>query len=475
LPPFFHGSGLWPRIKISLLLRPYSQNNGKAKDKNNGRPLVRPFCKPLYPAATDPTGHKTCPTQTGRRGENRQRWVVLALTLILMLTPLGSAGCWDKNEIEELAILTAWGVDREENGNVLASAVIIKPFAVAGKTGEGSAPPERPFWLASSSGRTMLEAMCNFATFSPRFIFCAHSRFVIFGEETARQGVGEMLDFFERNREPRLTAHLLVAKDMTAAEFLKSEFEMVPLPPEGGLGLIQNATRRLGTVVNVNINDFLITLEREGIEPVAGCFEVIPKRPVPLEGELERKEIIQSPVLNGAAAFKDDQLVGWLNRTETRGLQWIQGKVESTPLLVENPMDPPALIGVEVIRANSAVTPSMVKGKPHVQIKIELEGNIEDTQGFFDPKIDPALLKKIEKQMALVVEKEIKGVLRRCQQELNTDIFGFGVTFHSTMPQEWAKLKNTWDTEFPKLEVSLDLKTHIRLSGLAIKSAKKKK
>ncbi|NLJ56546.1 MAG: Ger(x)C family spore germination protein [Firmicutes bacterium] len=451
MPLFIPRPGLWLRNGIKILVRLCPENKIKPKESTRG----------------------THPKGDDRRGQRRPVEIVLILAFSLVFMLLSCSGCWDKTEIEDLAILTAWGVDREENGDILASAVIVKPFAVAGKTGEGSAPPERPFWLASSSGRNMLEAMCNFAAFSPRFIFCAHSRFVIFGEETARQGVEKILDFFERNREPRLTANLLVVKDMTAAEFLKSEFEMVPLPPEGGLGLIQNATRRLGTVVNVNLNDFLIALGSEGIEPVAGCFEVIPKRPVPLEGELERKEIIQSPVINGAAAFKDDRLVGWLNRTETRGLQWIRGKVENTPLLVENPMAPPALIGVEVIRANSAVTPSMVKGKPHVQIKIELEGNIEDAQGFFDPKTDPAVLKNIEKRMAAVIEKESEAVLHRCQQELNTDIFGFGATFHRSLPQTWDRLRGNWDTEFPRLEVSLDIKTHIRLSGLAIESIKK--
>ena len=400
--------------------------------------------------------------------------VILALVLILVFVTLGSTGCWDKREIEDLAILTAWGVDREENGNILASAVIVKPFAVTGPSGEGAAQ-EKPFWLAHSSGRSILEAMCNFATFSPRFIFCAHSRFVIFGEETARQGVEPLLDFFERNREPRLTSNFLVVKGMTAAEFLKSEFEMVPLPPEGGMGVIQNVTARLGTAVNVNINDFLIMLEEEGVEPVAGSFVTIPKGPVPPEGELKREEIARSPALRGAAAFKGDQLVGWLSPAETRGLQWTLGKVESTSLLVENPADIANLIGVEVIRANSSVTPSMVNGKPHLQIKVELEGNIEDAQGFFDPKKEPLLLKRIEKRMAGVIEKEIKAVLHRCQQELNTDIFGFGAAFHRSLPREWKELKKHWDTEFPQLEVSLDVKTHIRLSGLIVKSLKKAK
>lgn len=398
----------------------------------------------------------------------------LVLALVLLVT-LPSTGCWDKKEIENLAFLTAWGIDRQENGEIRASAVIVKPFAVAGPMRGGAATPERSFWLTGSSGRTVLEAMCNFATFSPRFLFCAHSRFLVFGEESARAGVGEILDFFERNREPRLTAHLLVVKGMTAADFLKSEYELVPLPPEGGRGMIQNATNRLGTVVDVNINDFLIMLEEEGIEPVAGCLEVIPKRPVPLEGELKREEIIQSPAVCGAAAFKGDRLAGWLSPAETRGLQWIRGKVKSTPLIVENPADAPFLLGIEVIRARSTIIPSLAEGKPRLQIKIKLEGNIDDAQGYFDPEKDPTMIKKIESCMAEVIEKEVKAVLYRCQQELNTDIFGFGAALNRSFPQEWKRLKNRWETEFPRLEISLDIEARVRFSGLIIKSIKKVK
>ncbi|NMB34846.1 MAG: hypothetical protein GX989_01010, partial [Firmicutes bacterium] len=247
------------------------------------RPLQSSSCRPLS------AGHRKTRTRPSiRAGAGGAPQIIPALILILLLV-FPSTGCWDKKEIEDLAFLTAWGLDREEDNEILASAVIVKPFALAGPAGEGGTSSERPFWLAKSSGRTVLEAMCNFAIFAPRFIFCAHSRFVVFGEESARQGLGEMLDFFERNREPRLTAHLFVVKDMTAADFLKSEYELVPLPPEGGLGMLQNATKRLGTTIDININDFLIMLEEEGIEPVAGCWEVIPKRPVPLEGELQRE------------------------------------------------------------------------------------------------------------------------------------------------------------------------------------------
>jgi len=72
--------------------------------------------------------------------------------------------------------------------------------------------------------------------------------------------------------------------------------------------MLQDATNRLGTVVDLNINDFLIMLEEEGIEPVVGCLEVIPKRPAPLEGELKREESSRALQFAGPPPLK---VTGW--------------------------------------------------------------------------------------------------------------------------------------------------------------------
>jgi spore germination protein KC len=85
------------------------------------------------------------------------------------------------------------------------------------------------------------------------------------------------------------------------------------------------------------------------------------------------------------------------------------------------------------------------------------------------------VLKKIENRMAEVVKKEIEAVLYRCQEELNTDIFGFGATFNRSFPREWEELKGDWEIEFPRLEISLEVAAHVKHSGLTMKSIKKAK
>jgi len=49
-------------------------------------------------------------------------------------------------------------------------------------------------------------------------------------------------------------------------------------------------------------------------------------------------------------------------------------------------------------------------------------------------------------------------------------IFGFGAEISRKYPKEWTDLKDTWDDEFPKLNVEIDVETSLRRSGLTRRS-----
>lgn len=387
------------------------------------------------------------------------------MLLLLLITALIS-GCWDRREIDKLAFVSAIGIDKTADGKISLTAVIHKPFVI--ETSEGGATTqERTFWLTSSSGQTAFEAMRNFERHSPRSLFFAHNRFLVFGEEYAAQGVREALDYFDRDRQIRRTTRIIVVQGMTAADFLRSEFELDLSPPTGGMTLLENAAKRLATTVDTNLNDFLIMLKEEGVEAVAGRVDVIVKNPGSMEGELLRDEIIQSPILNGAAVFKDDRLIGWLGEAETKGLQWVRGRVVNTPLIIENPQEKGKLISLEVIHASSDVRPSVSSGKPAIKVVIQLAGNIKETHGKFQP--DHGHIQEIEQKLAAEVEKEIGMVLRRCRQEFHADIFGFGAAINRKFPHHWDLLQDRWDEEFTRLQVAVDVQAKVRIAGAIIR------
>ncbi|MEW6228035.1 MAG: Ger(x)C family spore germination C-terminal domain-containing protein, partial [Bacillota bacterium] len=268
----------------------------------------------------------------------------------------------------------------------------------------------------------------------------------------------------------------LVTKGDTAADFLQVEFELAKVPAEGGLGLVQNVTAARSSFIRTELNDFLMALEDEGVEPVAGRVETIVKAgPEEKPGELERKVIMKSPAVVGGAAFKGDRLVGWLDETETRGLLWVLNKVKSGVVVVRLPGGQGGVVGLELRGGRAKVSPELRDGKVTMNIEIRTSANIGDlgdSQPPLDPRIDPALIPALEERLAQAVKDEVSRALARAQVDLRSDIFGFGAAIHRSLPKEWHKLKGRWDEEFPRLEVNVKVKATILHPGRSARSVR---
>ena len=122
----------------------------------------------------------------------------------------------------------AIGVDRSPSGNIQTTAQFAKPGAMG--SAEGQKSDEKPFWVATSEGNTMFEALRNLSYLSPKRPYLPHNNFYLFGEEVFREsGLKPFLDLINRNPEPRLTAHIGVVKGATAKDLIQAEFEGMPM------------------------------------------------------------------------------------------------------------------------------------------------------------------------------------------------------------------------------------------------------
>ncbi|NMB10893.1 MAG: Ger(x)C family spore germination protein [Firmicutes bacterium] len=387
--------------------------------------------------------------------------VILGISLLLL------GGCWNRREIETLAFVMAAGIDKAvEPDKVQLTVQIARPAALVSTTG-GSGALERAFWLVSSTGYTSFDATRNFASQSSRRLFWAHNRWLVIGEEMAREGLQDILDLFVRDGESRRTVKLAVFKGGKASDFLTTELEMERLGSEAYVGIVQNASTGLSTMVDINIHQFLLALAGEGIEPVAICAECINRPPdVDIRGQMERGTISLAPRITGAAVFRGSQLVGWLNKPEARGYNWVAGKAKSSIIVIDRPEDETKYVGIELMRASSKIKPEIVNGKPRVTVTIQAEGTIGDIEDMSLVTDSRAAITSMERRMATVIANEITSTLRKAQ-ELGSDIFGFGQTIYQRYPREWKHLRETWnDQGFKELEVKIEVKSKIRRSGL---------
>lgn len=123
--------------------------------------------------------------------------ITMACLFLLLLVVL--TGCWNRRELNELAIAVAMGVDKKDN-DYLVSIQIVNPGAVAAQRAGTDTAPVITY---STQGTSIFEALRRTTTKSPRKIYLSHMQVIVLGKEVAEEGIAKVLDFLSRDHEFR--------------------------------------------------------------------------------------------------------------------------------------------------------------------------------------------------------------------------------------------------------------------------------
>lgn len=371
-----------------------------------------------------------------------------------MLTLILLTGCWNRIEINDIAIVTAIGIDLTEDDEIHLSLQVAVPSKL-GSSGPTGGSSEKSTFVISETGSTISEAFRNIQGKLSRTIFFSQSRIVIIGEKFAKKSVSHVIDFQTRYAEPRINSFVMVTNG-DASTIIKSmpKFESISAEEIKEMA-------KLGLSVKVYVRDFLNMLLTDGIEPFA------PKLTLePLEVHTKNKSE-KTLAVNGIAVFKKDKLIGWMSEEETRGLLWLRNEMEEGVITTSVPKENGSgNISMEITRAEVKTVPILKNHelKMNVNIITELAVIENDSQlNLFDTKA----LEDIETEVNNRIKDKVQMVIDKGQKEYNSDIFGFGHLIYQKYPKEWnAKYKNNWEEEFSELEVTINSKALIRRIGL---------
>ncbi|WP_373232441.1 Ger(x)C family spore germination protein [Cohnella sp.] len=362
------------------------------------------------------------------------------------------AGCWNRHEVDSIAIIMGIGLDKpEDSENVRFTAQLFKPVEQkeGGRDGGGG---EVTYWNIKSSGETVSTAIQSGIHKVPRELYFAHNQIVIFGQNLAKKGIQPYIDFFVREHSNRLTVQVLVARNQ-AEEILDTPAHLEKMPSLDIMDLIESQAEasQSGTV---NLKQMLTRLMSSTTAPIAPLIEVIGQG---------SEETVR---LSGTAVFKKDKLIGQLNQSETRGMLWVLGKVRRGTVEVACPEDDgkAALI---TTHSESKVVPIVERGKVRINIHVKEEG-IQGSQSCPENLATPPKNKQLEELKADAIREEMMKAVEKAQK-LNADIFGFGEAVHRKYPRQWIELESDWDNIFPDIDVALTVETKIRNQGRASK------
>ncbi|MFT4416336.1 Ger(x)C family spore germination protein [Fredinandcohnia humi] len=383
--------------------------------------------------------------------------------IFILLIPLLTS-CWSRKELNELAITTGIAIDKVDD-KYFVTAQVLNPGEIAGQ--QQSTRLEVATF--GTTGLTIFEAFRKLTLQSPRDLYLSHVRIIVFGEELAREGITEVLDFLSRDHEMRTDFFLTVAKNQKASEILKVLTSIEKIPMMKIFNSIDVAGENWAAAKGVQLDDLISKITSDGSNAVLTGVSV--QGPRDIGNDLQNIEKIDSPTrikIDYLGAFKEDKLVGWLNKDESKGLQYIEDKIENTVITV--PCEDRSL-SVEIIRSSTSVEGIVENEQPKIKIKVDSEGSVGEAQCPIDlSKVES--LKKIGSKTEKDQENKIMKSIEKAQ-EWRTDFLGFGEAIHRADPKAWKKLSKNWDEHFSNLEIDIDINVDIRRLGTITDSFQK--
>lgn len=378
----------------------------------------------------------------------------IKLSFVFLLSIFLLTGCWNRKEINDISIVTAIGLDLLEDEQILLTLQVAIPSKLGPTTGsEGGGDST---FMISETGKTLSEAYRHLQGKLSRRIFFSHSRILLIGEELAKKGVSNVIDFYSRFHEPRMNSDIMFTKGY-AFEVIRSAPSLESVSAEETRELTKQS---MG--LQVTINDFLDMLLTEGLEPSAPEFAVSV-----LEVEVKDKSKKTQEVF-GAAVFKGDKLVGWVNDSEMRGILWLRNEMEMGVITVEIPEEKGGgNISTNVLRSETEIVPKITDGRMTITVKTTTELKVIENASELNLN-DSKNIDKLEKEIEKEIRDKIQEGLNKTKNELDSDIVGFGEFVYKKYPKEWnATYKKEWSKKFSEVDVSIDSKVFVRRIGLS--------
>ncbi|WP_158289591.1 Ger(x)C family spore germination protein [Paenibacillus flagellatus] len=385
----------------------------------------------------------------GIRGANRRRVALLSAALLL---PLLLGGCWDRTEVNDIAIVMATGVDKEKDGYRI-SVIIPLPGNMGGASGGGGGSGgQAPYTIDSEKGRTLREANARLQSRLSRRLFYAHRKVLLIGEELAKEGLVEVMDITARVAENRLTSYMAVTKGK-AYDVLNASPKLERFSSEAMRELLKS-----DNTIQVQVKDVVIRMSGEGQDAILPYVEVIRS-----EGTKKPSEELQ---ISGFAYTRNGKMVGVAKGDEANGMRWL---TESFNPYVETVEMKNGLVSLIVRRGESAIRPSVVGGKIRYRIRAEGEATILEAQDGNEYEHERNI-ERLEEQLEKKIREDMAAAMRVVKTD-RSDFPGFGVVLKRTFPGRWRdEWRREWETAIRDVEPEYEVNMVVNRTGMFSKN-----
>lgn len=378
----------------------------------------------------------------------------MILCILAVLT-----GCWDRKEMDDLALVMASGIDVAEDGQIEITLQIALPTGIPSAVQSGG-KGHKSFIVISAKGVSASEASSRLQQQLSRAIYFGHRGVIVIGEQYARRGLKQLLDTFTRLPESRYNGFIVTTYGATAKEILSTPYQLELLP---GIGITKIQSSNLS--FPVKIDDFVNALTSTGRSPVTAAIRIIHKDTASESFDIDR-----------AAAYRENKLAGFLEPDELKLLRWWRGvsnRLRYIVLVKRESEQFRGSVSIEFLHSSTKIKTTIKNGMPEVWTSFNAAVRLIDNDTSLDMS-DINNMKTIEKEVSRSIHSQIERMLAHLQHDLKADILGIGEEIHIQHPYAWKKIKDKWSDMYPSVPVTAEVHIQIQRMGKTKAPAHKK-
>lgn len=366
----------------------------------------------------------------------KKRLIPLFMSLFLLTGCGDGSGLPFAREMGDMALLRTMGVDRGEDGGLLVTVS-------TGRRARGLQQEAEPPLLISAAGGSLSEACLTIQGQSDNYVFYGYVDQLLLGEELAKQGVEQILNYYARDLELSLGAQVWVVRGTARATLDANQEEGV----EGQLSVLQTGSEIGAAGIARTAGELLSDLEE-------GSATFLPMLQTVDDGEAALVE-------TGYVVFRGEKLVGVLEGELAKGVELLMSHAPAGVIQGELPARQDILQERQVHTAYHPV----FQGDELVSVEIRCQVTADLTE--FSDKLSNEQLELLRQKVEQREETRIRMALTALQG-WDADCISLGRKLGINDPAHWNWLEEHWEDLFAQISFDVIVEATIRCTYGAI-------
>ena len=375
-------------------------------------------------------------------------------------------GCYNFKVLNDLAITSAIGIDKSDNGYKVTAQVV--NTQKEGTDNNSSSDPK--IIVYEHTSKTVQEAVRYMVLESPKRLYPNHMQVIIISEDVAKDGILKSLDLFFRDSELQKNFYVLISKDVSANQILKTLTPADSIVSSNIKKSLESDSSYFGITELVTYDELINTYLNPNKE--------ISLPSVTLKGKMKGSDKIDNieqsdsstkVVLSQMAIFKDDKMIGYLDDKQSIALSFIKGKINNTIIKYK------CTGGYIVVETTNSKSSINVDNKGNFRIKISGDAAINEVSCDINLENDNSI-SKINKQVNKEIKKNVNNTIKYVKNNYNSDIFNFLDILYKNQYSLYKKISNDWyKDKFKDSKIDIDVDIKVVEKGNTLRVIKNEK